>query len=329
MSYKDVVLTSLFFQFALYVMVRLARQGFTVGELGLVAQGATVIFVEVVNYAWAKVKDPLSTTVWTFRFPTPLLVFQHALLPGSLLVGFLLSPLLYLSRHTASRRVRRRDPTDDKKWRRENIIQRWFLAIGFYLFAALLVGGPIGIWTRWCLDQINPWVWVLHWLLAGKRVWVRPFLLVYWGLLASISVWGWNRRLVRVRKSKTRRLGGNPGVSPVPVSGNTGTASEGEASTSRTSATATTTSTATVAAAALSTAASTGAGAIVSGIHTSQRVMNQANEMAAEFLDAADKRVPTLTLNARRKYFHGLAVLMFLPGIAIDVSLILFRTNHA
>lgn len=41
---------------------------------------------------------------------------------------------------------------------------------------------------------------------------------------------------------------------------------------------------------------------------------------ATEFLDAADKRVPTLTLNARRKSFHGVAVLMFLPGIAFDVS---------
>jgi len=39
---------------------------------------------------------------------------------------------------------------------------------------------------------------------------------------------------------------------------------------------------------------------------------------ATELLDAADKRVPTLTLNAKRKSFHGVAVLMFLPGIAFD-----------
>jgi hypothetical protein len=41
---------------------------------------------------------------------------------------------------------------------------------------------------------------------------------------------------------------------------------------------------------------------------------------ATELLDAADKRVPTLTLNAKRKSFHGVAVLMFLPGIAFDVG---------
>jgi len=46
--------------------------------------------------------------------------------------------------------------------------------------------------------------------------------------------------------------------------------------------------------------------------------MTQANEMAAELLEAADKRVPALSLNARRKFFHGLAVMMFIPGISID-----------
>jgi len=46
----------------------------------------------------------------------------------------------------------------------------------------------------------------------------------------------------------------------------------------------------------------------------------QVSLAATELLDAADKRVPTLTLNARRKSFHGVAVLMFLPGIAFDVS---------
>lgn len=40
---------------------------------------------------------------------------------------------------------------------------------------------------------------------------------------------------------------------------------------------------------------------------------------ATDLLDAANKHVPTLSLNARRKFFHGLAVAMFLPGVAIDV----------
>jgi hypothetical protein len=44
------------------------------------------------------------------------------------------------------------------------------------------------------------------------------------------------------------------------------------------------------------------------------------SNVATELLDAADKHVPTLGLNARRKFFHGLAVVMFMPGVAVDVS---------
>jgi dolichol kinase len=43
------------------------------------------------------------------------------------------------------------------------------------------------------------------------------------------------------------------------------------------------------------------------------------SDVATDLLDAADKHVPTLSLNARRKFFHALAVVMFLPGIIVDV----------
>lgn len=49
------------------------------------------------------------------------------------------------------------------------------------------------------------------------------------------------------------------------------------------------------------------------------QLANGAN-VATDLLDAADKHVPTLSLNARRKFFHALAVVMFLPGVAVDVS---------
>ena len=39
----------------------------------------------------------------TFRAPTPLIAFQHVLIPGVFLIGFLLSPLLVVSRHLASK----------------------------------------------------------------------------------------------------------------------------------------------------------------------------------------------------------------------------------
>ena len=56
MSYLDVVASATFFQFSLYVCARLAHRGFTFGELGLVAFGATVLFMELLNLTSAKVR---------------------------------------------------------------------------------------------------------------------------------------------------------------------------------------------------------------------------------------------------------------------------------
>ena len=56
MSYLEVVASSIFFQFSLYVCARLAHRGFTFGELGLVAFGATVLFMESFNLTMVKVR---------------------------------------------------------------------------------------------------------------------------------------------------------------------------------------------------------------------------------------------------------------------------------
>jgi hypothetical protein len=37
-------------------------------------------------------------------------------------------------------------------------------------------------------------------------------------------------------------------------------------------------------------------------------------------MDEMDQRLPVFSVNARRKFFHALAVVMFVPGIIIDVS---------
>ena len=60
MSYFEVVASAMFFQFSLYISVRLAHRGFTFGELGLVAFGATVLFMELVNLTIAKVCSHLA-----------------------------------------------------------------------------------------------------------------------------------------------------------------------------------------------------------------------------------------------------------------------------
>jgi hypothetical protein len=250
------------------------------------------------NLTVARIWHVTTPYIKTFILPTPLAIYMIALIPGSFLTGFLLSPLLVLSRHIAQRPIRRLRFPEERK------IHRRALAAGFYLGAALVVGGLVGMWARWCLGGRDPWVWALLWIVQGRRPWSRPVLLAYWGLLGSISVAGWNRQLARLRRFKHLKQRGDGNTSdgaavPGPTTSNglplpkepNGNVS-GEASDTATP--------------------TPGA----------QGMVDRASEAATELLDAADKRVPTLGLNGRRKFFHALAVVMFVPGIAFDVRLV-------
>ena len=58
MSPSDIVIATLSYQFSLYVCVRLARRGFTLGELAVVCNAATALFMETVNITRMKVSLP-------------------------------------------------------------------------------------------------------------------------------------------------------------------------------------------------------------------------------------------------------------------------------
>lgn len=55
----DLLCSTLFFQVSLYVMIRMARRAFTLGEVVLVAHGATALFLETVNISIIKVSTVL------------------------------------------------------------------------------------------------------------------------------------------------------------------------------------------------------------------------------------------------------------------------------
>lgn len=265
LSYSDIIIATLFFQFSLYVCVRLARRGFTLGELGLVCYSATGLFMECVNLTRSQIRILQTPFIKTYRTPDPLLVFQLALVPGSLLTGFLLSPLLVLSRRIAQRPVHRLRFPAEKDWYRK------LLAAGFYSLAAIICGGVIGTWARWCLDWRDPFVYVILWITRGTTWWARPALIGYWATLASISVAGWTRQLSRARKHRSwmasTTVNGQPKmavIAPTPSAG-----------------------------------------------------ARQRN-VATQVMDGVDHRLPTLSVNARRKFFHALAVVMFVPGILMD-----------
>lgn len=64
---SEVVAASLFYQFTLYIAVRLAHHGFTLGELSLVSFGATVLFMEMMNLTTARVSLVYYTMFLSFN----------------------------------------------------------------------------------------------------------------------------------------------------------------------------------------------------------------------------------------------------------------------
>jgi hypothetical protein len=72
MSFIELLLCSLFYQAALYLAIRLAHQGFTLGELGVVIFGASVLFMEGFNITVARVSLRLAVI-----FPENVLIVCH------------------------------------------------------------------------------------------------------------------------------------------------------------------------------------------------------------------------------------------------------------
>ncbi|KAI0032526.1 hypothetical protein K488DRAFT_49742 [Vararia minispora EC-137] len=301
LSVWEVACAACFFQFSLYIAVRLAHKAVTLGELSIIVFGATALYMELINITAARIWPVSTAYIKTFRLPTPLLLYQIALVPGSLLTGFLLSPLLALSRHIAQQPLRRLKVPNEKE------VQRRWLAFGFYFGSVLVIGGLIGMWTRWTLGGRDPWLWVLRALLEGPRAWTRPALLAYWAALGSLSVAGWNRQLARSRRLRPR-LPGEPALG-TPTMPQDGAAPSEPGSPGANGA-------------ASSSAGNSGVGGTTALALPSVALPNMSVALPAfpnsEWLDAADRRVPTLGLNGRRKFFHLLAVVMFVPGVASD-----------
>jgi hypothetical protein len=136
-------------------------------------------------------------------------------------------------------------------------------------------------------------MWGLRWVLGRRR---RIALLGYWTALGSVSVAGWARQLIRSRRAAGVGAAAGVGLGYGGVGGMMG---------------------------------GMGMSGMMAGMGKAQgTAANGTNEAPAtptsalfaasgEFLD----RAPTLGLNARRKFFHALVVVMFVPGVAFDVRL--------
>ncbi|PWN38811.1 hypothetical protein IE81DRAFT_327123 [Ceraceosorus guamensis] len=296
----EVFTAALFYQSNLYCISRLARKSFTLGELSIVAAIGVTLVMETLGLTVAKVMPYATPFVKAFRSPTPLVIFQSALVVGSFMIGFLLSPLLYLSRHLAQKPVHR------LRWPHKRDLHRRLLAGFFYLFAALYVVGVLGLWTRWILGRRDPWVWVLQFLIKGKHPWSRPLLVAYWLALVAASVLSWQAIVVSAKRFRVVR---NPTVTAATAA--TATAS---GSLHENAASAAPNADVPIAPSSANTRAT--AAGVVRSLGGLGAIGNAAAN--TETGGVTLKRAATLSLNARRKFFHALAVLLFVPGIAAD-----------
>lgn len=84
LTYFDVLVISSFYQFCLYVMARLSHGGFTLGELGLVAHGATALFMETTNLTIALVRTLTYEKISAFSLASRSgLTRRHTLKPSA------------------------------------------------------------------------------------------------------------------------------------------------------------------------------------------------------------------------------------------------------
>ncbi|KAN0063884.1 dolichol kinase [Thecaphora frezii] len=285
----EIITCGLLFQANLYTISRLARKSFTLGELGIVAAVGVTLTMETIHLSLAKLLPVTTPYIKTFRRPTPLLIYQLALVVGTFIIGFLLSPLLYLSRNLAQK------PTHRLRWPDKRNLHRRLLAGFFYFFAAAYIVGVLGMWVRWMLVKRDPWIWVFQFLVKGPKTWSRLLLVAYWGVLVSGSILGW--QMVVARAKRYRSLGPGYGRAQAGKSG---------------------------------PATATGASKEAQEVQEPTEGMQRANGAAAKLGQAGAaalskdggtttiKKAVHLSLNARRKFFHALAVLLFVPGIAFD-----------
>lgn len=116
------------FQSSFYLISRLARRGFSLGEASIFSSTAVALLLEIIRLTASRLDyrrfldqsypsntlPPIKLLPSLFRFPTPLIAIQHVLVSGIFLIGFLLSPLLIWSRRLGQQPTKRSRPSGSR-----------------------------------------------------------------------------------------------------------------------------------------------------------------------------------------------------------------------
>lgn len=76
-NYYEIFSCAIFFQFSLYVSIRMAHHGFTLGELSVMGFGATALFLEAMSLTIARVRSGTSLASPRLARADPPLDFAH------------------------------------------------------------------------------------------------------------------------------------------------------------------------------------------------------------------------------------------------------------
>lgn len=177
LHYAEIVIISTLCQSTVLLWTRVGQRNFTLGELSASSSFAVMMAFEAISLTSASLWSTVPLRV--FREPTALLAYQLALSVGMLLIGFLLSPLLVLSRTLAQRPVHR------LRWPEKRDLHRRLLALSFFVFSAAIVLGVLGMWVRVLLGRRDPWIYVVVSLFHGSHWWTRWAFLAYWAAILN------------------------------------------------------------------------------------------------------------------------------------------------
>lgn len=266
------------YQCLLYLCTRVAQQNCTLGELAIICAVGTALFQETVISTIARLVPTYAQ--YYFREPSAIVFCQLAVVAGMLLIGIVLSPLLVLSRNLAQR------PTHRLRWPLKRNLHRRLLALSFFLLSTAIVLCVLSPWLAWQLHKRSAWLYFARFMLQGPYWWSRLALLVYWGLLCNIALLSIQLMVNRMWQYAT--VGDQVKAS------------------SRTLPPSTTPS--------------------VQPQRTVPTATERASTLAAtQFAEHGELEESTslgprvaVSVNGRRKFFHALAVLLFVPGIAWD-----------
>lgn len=160
----------------------------------------------------------------------------------------------------------------------------------------------------------------MFFIVQGQKWWTRPALIVYWLAWITASIAGWQAVVVRAKRFRSRQAVGAAGSTPNGSHHHQqphGSAPPTKASQRTLGWDLVQTGSALQAAAAnrLSGNSSSNKTGEADGHAGSAGVAGSSSSTAAKI-----KKSAHLSLNARRKFFHALAVILYTPGIALDVS---------